>query len=386
MIKVIKKSGIKENWREEKIRGAILLANKRTNEELTQEKLEELAHRVTLRVPNETVEIPVNEVHNLVMDTLREDIDFQQTFQQYAAYRNYKKIFSNSFIEGYEESTKILFDGDKENANKDSELNSTKQSLISSGIMRQYMTRFVLRKEWVEAHKKGFIHIHDLAERFLNGHNCNLFRMGNVLKGGFELNGIMYSEPSGVQKAFDVAGDIVLSASAQQYGGFTVSYVDELFGYYAEKTYQGSLKHYLNEGCDEKLAKKLAMQQTLREIEQGYQGFETKLNTVSNALGQTPFVTITLGLKTGKWEREISKVILETRSKGLGQKKTTAVFPKIVYLYRTEISGEGAINEDIFDLAIECSRKRMYPDYLSGDEGFQCEIYDECGRMISPMG
>ena len=392
-LQIVKKDGQIQNWRPEKIRAAMLLANKRTKEEIDQKTLEQLADKVKEKVPEGTTLINVNDVHELVMQVLREE-GFQDTFSQYASYRNYKKIFSNSFVKGYEESTKILYDGDKENANKDSSLNSTKQALIAGNSMKKFMINFVMRKEWIDAHNQGYIHIHDLAERFLNGHNCNFFRMFNVMKGGFELNGIMYNEPGGVQKAFDVAGDLVLSASAQQYGGFTVSYIDEGFEPYAEKTYNKAYKHFYEEliedGIDEEIAKKsaekLANKQTIREIQQGYQGFETKLNTVSNSLGQTPFVTITLGLMKGKWARIITKTVLETRMNGIGQKKTTAVFPKIVFLYRSEINGKGSPNYDLYQLAIKCSSIRLYPDYLSGDAGYQKEIYEECGRMVSPMG
>ena len=216
-LQIIKKDGQIQNWRPEKIRAAMLLANKRTKEEIDQKTLEQLADKVKEKVPEGISLINVSDIHELVMKVLREE-GFEDTFNQYASYRNYKKIFSNSFVKGYEESTKILYDGDKENANKDSSLNSTKQALIAGNSMKKFMINFVMRKEWIDAHNQGYIHIHDLAERFLNGHNCNLFRMFNVMKGGFELNGIMYNEPGGVQKAFDVAGDLVLSASAQQYG------------------------------------------------------------------------------------------------------------------------------------------------------------------------
>ena len=134
-------------------------------------------------------------------------------------------------------------------------------------------------------------------------------------------------------------------------------------------------------------AKKRAEETTIREIEQGYQAFETKLNTINNSLAQTPFVTISFGLKTDKWAKEISKVILKTRTKGLGQNKTTAVFPKLVFLYKSEINGDkDSPNYDIKKLAIKCSSIRLYPDYLSGDVGDQKEYYEECGRMVSPMG
>lgn len=102
---------------------------------------------------------------------------------------------------------------------------------------------------------------------------------------------------------------------------------------------------------------------------------------------QIPFVTITLGLGTTKWERMVSKCILKTRIEGLGKGKITAVFPKISFLHRNEINGSiGSPNYDIKKLAIKCSAKRMYPDWLSLDSGYLKEVYDRSGKAISGMG
>lgn len=215
---VLKKNGSIEEWKSEKINGAILLANKRTEENITQLELERLSSIVkdeANALNKDTIKI--SEIHELVMKVLKNE-GYEDTFNQYSSYRNYKQIFSKNFVEGYNDANRIMSAGDNENANKDSTLNSTKQVLIAAGTMRNYMKNFVMRKEWIDAHNSKMIHIHDLSERFLNSSNCCLFRMDNVLKDGFELNGIKYNEPGGVQKAFDVAGDVVLSASAQQYG------------------------------------------------------------------------------------------------------------------------------------------------------------------------
>lgn len=102
---------------------------------------------------------------------------------------------------------------------------------------------------------------------------------------------------------------------------------------------------------------------------------------------QTPFVTISFGMDTSEWGRIISRTVLTTRMNGLGTKKTTAVFPKLIFLHRNEISGyEGTPNYDLKLLALECSRKRLYPDWLSIDEGYQAEVYEECGQTVTPMG
>ena len=387
-MKVIKKNGYLEDWSDEKIKNAVLKSAERAKVTLSDDELQTICHHTASLIKQSSPkrdEFEVVEIHNSVMKALSKLN--KNVYNEYRAYRNYKERFQKSFLNAYNFANKVITIGDKENANKDSSLNSTKQVLIAKGIMKELMKNFELDPEWIKAHDEGKIHIHDLAERFINTHNCNLFNMGAVLKGGFELNGIQYLEPGGVQSAFNVASDIVLSASAQQYGGFTVSYVDELFAPYAEKTFNKAFKFFLEQGLDEEMAEKLAHSTTLREIEQGVQAFETKLNTVSNSLGQTPFVTISFGLATSKWGQQISKVILETRIKGLGKTNVTAIFPKLIFLHREEINGnEHSPNYFLKQLGIKCSSIHLYPDWLSGDSGYQKEIYDECGRMVSPMG
>ena len=182
---------------------------------------------------------------------------------------------------------------------------------------------------------------------------------------------------------FQVGGDLVLSASAQQYGGFTVPKIDSIMERGCEYSYEKYLKDF-SQYMSKEQAEKLAEEYTIRDIHQGWQAFETKLNTIANSLGQTPFVTVTFGLTTSKWGREVQKAILTQRLNGLGEKKTTAILPKLVYLHRSEIAD--GVNADIKALGVECSRKRLYPDWLSGDEGYQKDVYEKTGTMVDPMG
>lgn len=390
MIKIIKKDKTLQNWDSNKIRQALNKASERVSSvknKITLVQVEQVVKGVEkiVFIEYENKVLSGTELHDLVMRVLY-NIN-HNVYSEYRAYRNYKERFQKSFANTYEFANKVVLSGDRENANKDSQLNSTKQALISEGIMKELMCNFELKPEWLEAHQDGYIHIHDLGSRFLKSHNCCLFDMANVLKGGFNLNNTRYSEPSGVQKAFDIASDIVLSASAQQYGGFSVPNIDDIFEPYAIKTYNKALNYFLDQDIEIEKAKKLAKNQTLREIEQGVQAFETKLNTVSNSLGQTPFVTVSFALNTSEWGREISKAILNMRIKGLGTNKVTAVFPKLIFLHRKEINGEiGTCNHDLKQLAIQCCRKRLYPDFLSIDNGFLKEMYDECRFAITPMG
>ena len=53
-----------------------------------------------------------------------------------------------------------------------------------------------------------------------------------------------YNEPKTLDVAFDVIGDIVLSAASQQYGGFTVPNIELILEPYAEKSYEKGIEKY----------------------------------------------------------------------------------------------------------------------------------------------
>lgn len=398
MLNVMKKDGHIEVFDTKKIQEAILASARKilSNEEEydMQQKALIIANEVARflnSTEDENAVIMTSKIHNVVLEILSKE--WEVVGASYGMYRNYRKQMAKTFLKSYEESETVLHDGDKENANKDSDLNSTKQALIANNNMRGYMETFEMNKDWIEAHKQGWIHIHDLAERYLRQQNCSLFNMAGLLDGGFQLNGTVYAEPKHFDSAINVVGDVTLFASAQQFGGFTIPEIDTVLAKYAELSYKTNLRF-----CEEnvqsilpdasELVKDMAYKMTIREIEQGIQGFETKLNTVSNSLGQVPFVTVTFGLDTSTWGREIAKNLIKVREKGTGQKKTTAVFPKLVFLHRAEVNGNpGSPNFDIKQEAIQCSRTRLYPDYLSLDSGHLAEVYNRTGgKAVSPMG
>lgn len=102
--------------------------------------------------------------------------------------------------------------------------------------------------------------------------NCCLFDVAHVLSGGFEMGNIWYNEPKTLDVAFDVIGDIVLSAASQQYGGFTVPSVDLILEPYAEKSYRRALAKYERLGVAADLAEKEALADVKKEFEPGLPG------------------------------------------------------------------------------------------------------------------
>lgn len=225
--------------------------------------------------------------------------------------------------------------------------------------------------------------------------NCCLFDIAEVLNGGFEMGNIWYNEPQSLDVAFDVIGDIVMSASSQQYGGFTLPEIDTVLVKYAEKSYN----MYYEEAKDlmsdddvndtDKLAHEYAMKKVQKDFEQGFQGWEYKFNTVGSSRGDYPFITVTSGLETNKFGIMCNKAMYKVRMNGQGKKgnKKPVLFPKIVFLYDKELHGEGGILREVYDAGIACSQRAMYPDWLSmSGEGYIASMYKKYKKVISPMG
>lgn len=387
-INVIKKGGTREDWCFDKIKVAIDKAAKRANAKYTERNLGQVEGYIETSLYG--TEVTSEALHELVINALNRYLpEVGKTYQEY---RDYKNTYAKAFESVKSEADTVLLLGDRENANFDSSLISTKGSLIKGYLTKELFKQFYLSKEEKELVKRGDIYIHDLRDMIFNSFNCCLFDIGNVLKGGFEMSNVKYTEPTSVFSALQVIGDITLVATAQQFGGFTLAEIDKVLLPYAKKTYDNAFKKY-SEQCnmeyDESCA--MAMGDLKRELEQGFQSLELKLNTVPCSRGDFAFTTLTFGT----WDvmmddlnrdimRMIGETILKTRMKGHGGKQV--VFPKLVFLYDEDKIKEDEDHKELFELAVKCSSQCMYPDYLSLNHGKVADIYKRTGAITSPMG
>lgn len=384
---VIKKDGTKEAFDINKVINAVSKSARRVLIKFTDEEIVKICSIVKNeadRKPNK--EIAIQEMHYIVESALEEVSP--KVCESYRNYRNYKQDFVRMLDKVYQESQKIMYIGDKENSNSDSALVSTKRSLIFNQLNKELYKKFFLTVDDLQAIRDGYIYIHDMSAR-RDTMNCCLFNVAEVLKDGFEMGNLWYNEPKSLAVAFDVIGDIVMAAASQQYGGFTVAEVDKLLAPYAERTYNKQYERYISMGLSFEAARKEALSDVQIDYEQGFQGWEYKFNTVASSRGDYPFITITLGLGTGEYEKMASIAALNIRKGGQGKKgcKKPVLFPKIVFLYDKNLHGKGCVNEDVFEAGLECSQRSMYPDWLSlTGEGYVAEMYKKYGRVISPMG
>ena len=386
-MKVVKKDNTKEPFNVQKVVIAVNKSAFRALVKFTDEEIDFICRFVqdeARKMGKEEIEI--SEMHNIVEGAL-ERVN-PKVAKSYRDYRNYKQDFVQMLDEVYKKSQSIMYIGDKENSNTDSALVSTKRSLIFNQLNKELYKKFFLTTEELQACRDGYIYIHDMSAR-RDTMNCCLFDVQSVLQGGFEMGNLWYNEPKTLDVAFDVIGDIVLSAASQQYGGFTVPSADLILAPYAEKSYKYYIEKYKNIGLDEEKSKEIAMQDIQRDFEQGFQGWEYKFNSVSSSRGDYPFITVTIGTGTGRFAKMASKTMLEVRKNGQGKKghKKPVLFPKVVFLYDEKLHGEGGPLEDVFEAGIDCSSKTMYPDWLSlSGEGYIASMYKKYGKIVSPMG
>ena len=389
---VIKKDGTREEFNVDKIIAAVNKSAARILYEFSTDEIAFICQFAYDRAESLKKDgITIQEMHNIVEGAL-ERVN-PAVAKSYRDYRNYKLDFIHMMDEVYTKSQSIRYIGDKSNANTDSALVATKRSLIFNELNKELYRKFFMTRDELQACKDGYIYIHDQSAR-LDTMNCCLFDVAAVLTGGFEMGNVWYNEPKTLDTAFDVIGDIILSTAAQQYGGFTVPERDKVLAPYAEKSYKKYKEEFIEyadplwNGVEER-AEEYAINKVRRDFDQGWQGIEYKLNTVGSSRGDYPFVTVTIGLGTQRFEKMCNISLLNVHKGGQGRpgNKKPVLFPKIVFLYDEKLHGVGGECEDVFEAGVACSAKTMYPDWLSmTGKGYISSMYKQYKKVISPMG
>ena len=384
-MKVVKKNQQVSDWDFDKILKAVNKSAKRVSKKLSEPQEQELDIIIKTKLGNRKV-VEVSELHEIVESSL-EQVD-TEIAGSYKSFRNYKQDFVAIWEDLYKKSKGIIYGSDRENANFLSTLISTKGSLVRGYLTKELYRKYYLSKDELKAIDEGFIYLHDLRDLIFGGINCCLFDIARVLEGGFEMSNLHYSEPSSAESALQVIGDIVLAASSQQFGGFTIPEIDKVLIKYCKKTLNKQTQLAKEEGVPDDNICNVVWKRLERELDQGLQSLEMKLNSVPSSRGDFAFTTLSFGCVEDSDDSEIQRLIchkiLDTRM--FGQKdKAPVVFPKLVYLYSEE-QHKTLEQQELFDHVVKCCSVAMYPDVLSLDNGEVGRLYKETGKVVSPMG
>ncbi len=388
---VIKRDGTIVDFDRNKIIIALQKANDAVEEEerITKNQMEAIADYISEKKRNR---ILVEDIQDMVEYKLMQ-LDKFALAKTYIIYRYNRALVrkanttDDSILSLIKNSNKDVME---ENSNKDAVMAATQRDLIAGEVSKDLTRRMLLPEHISKAHDEGVIHFHD-ADYFLQPiFNCCLINIGDMLDNGTVMNSKLIESPKSFQVACNIMTQIIASVACSQYGGQSVD-ISHL-GKYLRKSKVKFIKHltevFGNEFSEEKI-EKIALDRLQDELRSGVQTIQYQINTLMTTNGQSPFVTIFLNLrKDDEYIEEnamIIEEILRQRYEGIKNEKgvyVTPAFPKLVYVLDEHNCLKGGKYDYITKLAVKCSAKRLYPDYISAKK--MRENYE--GNVFSPMG
>ena len=278
----------------------------------------------------------------------------------------------------------------EENSNKNATLASTQRDYMAGEVSKDITKRILLPAKIVKAHEDGVIHFHDMDYFIQPIFNCCLVNIGDMLDNGTVMNNKLIESPKSFKVACTVMTQIIAAVASNQYGGQSVN-ISHL-GKYLRKSAEKYRRHYtemLAANNSPEMIDKLVNDRVKSELKDGVQTMQYQINTLMTTNGQSPFVTLFMYIEDGyEYETEVAMIIeeiLKQRMEGIKNEKgiyVTPAFPKLIYVLDENNCLNGGKYDYITRLAVQCSAKRMYPDYISAKK--MRENYE--GNVFSCMG
>lgn len=399
-MKVIKRDGTKRDYDAKKIEIAISKANTSVNDEekVNIEEIRKIADEITKEFQAAKMkEINIETIQDIVEKKLMEmgKLELAKNYILYREKQNIKRKMNTT-----DESILDLVRNKndevaKENSNKNSVLLSTQRDLIAGEVSKDVADRILLPERIAEAHREGILHFHDKDYFIQPMFNCCLINIKDMLDNGTVMNGKMVETPKSFQVACTVMTQVIASIASNQYGGQSVNiaHLGKYLRYTEEKFYKRYKEIYLEDGESEeeaeRLARKFARIRRNEDLASGIQTMHYQINTLMTTNGQSPFVTIFMYVQDDDpYKDEVADIIeeiLKQRIKGIKNEVgvyITPAFPKLVYVLDENNILKGGKYDYLTKLAVKCSAKRFYPDYISAKK--MKENYK--GNVFSPMG
>ena len=390
-MKVVKRDGHIVDFDRSKIVTAIRKANAEVDpeEKISDDKIETIVHGIETK---KRKRILVEDIQDIIEQDLMEDGKYVLA-KTYIIYRYTRELVrkanttDDSILSLIKNRNKDVME---ENSNKNATVASTQRDLIAGEVSKDLTRRVLLPEKISKAHDEGVLHFHD-ADYFLQPiFNCCLINIKDMLENGTVMNGKLIESPKSFQVACTVMTQIIASVASSQYGGQSVDLIH--LGKYLRKSYEKYKERFTKDFGDKVDADTLEamIQERLNaELRSGVQTIQYQINTLMTTNGQSPFVTLFLHLDPeDEYVEENARIIIEVlrqRYEGIKNEAgvyVTPAFPKLIYVLDEFNCLKGGKYDYITEMAVKCSAKRMYPDYISAKK--MRENYE--GNVFSPMG
>ena len=389
MSQVIKRNGKKVDFDRDKIVIAIEKAMHSSSGLYIENQALEIASEIEKLAKERELPLSIYDIESEVYYRLIQNNNpaTARAYESYKSVQQYKReqnTTDEDILGLLNETNEDLMD---ENSNKNAIIASTQRDLIAGEVSKDIAKRKMIPADLVEAHESGAIHIHDMDYFIQPIFNCCLVNMKDMLDNGTVVNGKMIETPKSFQVACNVMTQIIAQIASNQYGGQSINI--SCLGKYLRRSYEKNLSLALDTLGDIELAEKMANRMTKKDLESGIQTIQYQINTLMTSNGQAPFVTLFMWLEDDdQYVDEVAMIIeeiLRQRIQGIKNDAgvyVTPAFPKLIY-----VLDENNINKDskyyyLTSLAVRCTAKRMYPDYISAKK--MRANYE--GNVFSPMG
>ncbi len=381
----------------------------------------------------------VEDIQDAVVKVLIEK-GHAKTSEEYIVYRTERNRIRDSKSRLMKSIEQITFsdageaDIKRENANIDGNTAMGTMLQYGSTVSKEFCKTHILKPEHAFAHDNGDIHIHDMDFLNMGTLTCCQIDLKKLFKGGFSTGHGYLREPNDIISYAALAAIAIQSNQNDQHGGQSIPFFDYSLaeGVYKtfKKLYASNISKALNlyediEVLDEvkeiisyvekstnskaslkledayvelenkelanifkidleiaskvqKFAWKEAYKETNRNTYQAMEAFIHNLNTMHSRAGaQVPFSSVNFGTDTSEEGRMITKNLLLSAEKGLGNGETP-IFPILIFKVKEGISlNKEDPNYDLFKLACRVSAKRLFPNFSFIDAPFNAKYYVE---------
>lgn len=390
-MKVIKRDGSTVDFDRSKISKAIKKANEAvdTEDRVTDAQIDKIVDEIANR---HRTRLLVEDIQDMVEEKLMERQKYR-LMKAYILYR-YERALVRKANTTDESILSLIKNANKdvmeENSNKNARTASTQRDLIAGEVSKDLTRRLLLPEYISKAHDEGAIHFHD-ADYFLQPiFNCCLVNIKDMLENGTVMNGKMIESPKSFQVACTIVTQIIASVASSQYGGQSVNVAH--LGKYLRRTrdkYKCECAREFGDSLSKEYVDKIVNMRLQSELKAGVQTIQYQINTLMTTNGQSPFVTLFLYLDDNDEYIEenamIIEEILKQRYQGIKNEVgvyVTPAFPKLIYVLDDNNCLKGGKYDYLTRMAVKCSSKRLYPDYISAKK--MRENYE--GNVFSPMG
>ena len=358
-------------------------------------------------VDNITKKFTVEDIQDLVEELLMrsERPDVARAYIRFRYKKEVARNYEHDFINAIRE--KLNADNvQKQNANVDENSFGGRIGEASGVVTKKLALDYIISEKARNNHENNEIYIHDLDNYYVGSHNCLSIPFDDLLANGFNTRQTDVRTANSVNTAFQLVAVIFQLQSLQQFGGVSATHLDWTMIPYVRKS---SVKHYLEgltwianmtrASIDYEIANMIenateysitdpewkayngdvydyAIAMTVKETYQDVEGMYHNLNTLQSRSGnQLPFTSINYGTCTLPEGRMVIKALLDVSIEGLGKLHKTSIFPCGIFQCMKGVNRKpGDPNYDLYQLALQSTAKRLYPNYAnvdwSGNEGY----------------